>query len=157
VEVRETAGSVENLRLLGQGDADVAIVQSGVAGAEDVQRLYALGSLYREPLWVFYCGDEPIDRLSRLAGKRIGVGPEGSGTHAVAMRMLAANGLAGGEAAAGDTPTRILTEDVGAAASALLVGELDAAFFVAAFDADYIRRLLGDGRVRLMSFGQHEA
>ncbi len=95
VEVRETAGSVENLRLLGQDGSGVAvaIVQSGVAGPEELERCYALGSLYREPLWVFYRGDKPLERLSQLAGKRIGVGPAGSGTYAIAMQLLAANGL----------------------------------------------------------------
>src|SRR5207248_3081257 len=76
VEVRESAGSVENLHLL-QDDSSgvaVAIVQSGVASAEDRDHLDALGSFYREPLWVFYCGVKPLDRLSQLAGKRIGVG-----------------------------------------------------------------------------------
>ena len=40
VEVRETAGSVENLRLLGQDGSgvSVAIVQSGVASPEEVPR-----------------------------------------------------------------------------------------------------------------------
>ena len=43
VEVRETAGSVENLRLLGRQDSGVsiAIVQSGVAGPEDLQHFRA--------------------------------------------------------------------------------------------------------------------
>ena len=61
VEVRETAGSVENLRLLGQEDSGVgvAIVQSGVAKPEQVRQFDALGSLYHEPLWVFYRGDSP--------------------------------------------------------------------------------------------------
>jgi uncharacterized protein len=36
-------------------------------------------------------------------------------------------------------------------------GELDAAFFVAAFEADYIQGLLNDSRVKLLSFDQHEA
>ena len=58
-----------------------------------VSDFHALGSLYREPLWVFYRGDKPLERLSQLAGKRIGVGPAGSGTHAIAMQLLAANGL----------------------------------------------------------------
>ena len=77
VEVRETAGSVENLRLLGQDGSGVAvaIVQSGVGSPEEVQHLYALGSLYREPLWVFYRGDKRLERISQLAGKRIGVAP----------------------------------------------------------------------------------
>ena len=69
VEVRETAGSVENLRLLGQTGSGVAvaIVQSGVASPDDVEQFYALGSMYREPLWVFYRGDK---RLERLASSR---------------------------------------------------------------------------------------
>ena len=95
VEVRETAGSVENLHLLGQDGSGVAvaIVQSGVASPEDLKHFYALGSLYHEPLWVFYRGDKRLERLSQLVGKRIGVGPPGSGTYAIAMQLLAVNGL----------------------------------------------------------------
>ncbi len=43
------------------------------------------------------------------------------------------------------------------AAKALQQGELDAAFFVAAIDAEYIQTLLKDDQVRLMNFVQHEA
>ncbi len=159
VEVRETAGSVENLRLLGQDGSgvSVAIVQSGVASPEDVPRFRALGSLYREPLWVFYRGDKRLERLSELAGKRIGVGPAGSGTYAVATRMLAANGLIESKPTAGTPPAKLVQENVAAAAAALQKGALDAAFFVAAFDAEYILSLLNDRNVRLMSFDQHES
>ncbi len=95
VEVRETAGSVENLALLGQDGSGVglAILQSGVASASDIEKFYALGSLYHEPLWVFYRSDAPVERLSQLAGKHLGVGPNGSGTHAIAIKLLALNGL----------------------------------------------------------------
>ena len=159
VEVRETAGSVENLRLLGQDDSGVAvaIVQGGVASPEEVQHLNALGSLYREPLWVFYRGDQRLERLSQLAGKRIGVGPTGSGTYPIAMRLLAANGLIDSKSSKGNARTVLVQEDVAAAAKSLQYGELDAAFFVAAFEAEYISSLLNDRRVRLLSFEQHEA
>jgi TRAP transporter TAXI family solute receptor len=159
VEVRETAGSVENLQLLGQGDSgvSVAIVQSGVANPEQAEHLYALGSLYREPLWVFYRGDRPIERLGQLEGKRLGVGREGSGTHAVATRLLAVNGLLEPGPTAGDPRVRLVPEDVATAAAALQEGELDAAFFVAAFEADYIQRLLHDEDVNLLSLDQREA
>jgi TRAP transporter TAXI family solute receptor len=159
IEIRETAGSVENLRLLGEpgSDVSVAIVQSGVASPADLDRLYALGSLYREPLWVFHRTATRLDRLSQLAGKRIGVGPPGSGTQAIAKQMLAANGL-GETKSAGEGPPAVLVEaNTSAAANALCNGELDAAFFVAAFDAEYIQRLLNDNRVSLLGFDQHEA
>jgi len=159
VEVRETAGSVENLRLLGQEGSGVAvaIVQSGVASSEEVKQYYALGSLYREPLWVFYRGEKRLDRLNQLAGKRIGVGPTGSGTYAIAMRLLAENGLIESELSKGNSLAVLVQENVVAAAKALHKGELDAAFFVAAFEADYIQGLLSDGSVRLLNFDQHEA
>ncbi len=159
VEVRETAGSVENLHLLRQEGSGVAIaiVQSGVAGPEEIQHCYALGSLYREPLWVFYRGDQRLERLSQLAGKRIGVGPTGSGTHAIAMRLLGVNGLSESRSSQADAQTVLVRENVAAAAKALQNGELDAAFFVAALEADYIQALLNDRRVNLLNVNQHEA
>ena len=159
VEVRETAGSVENLKLLGQDSSGVgiAIVQSGVASPEETQHLYALGSLYHEPLWVFYRGDKGLLRLSQLAGKRIGVGPPGSGTHAIAMKLLAVNGLIESESSEKSSQTVLVKESVAAAAKALQAGDLDAAFFVASFEADYIQGLLSDRRMRLLSFDQREA
>jgi TRAP transporter TAXI family solute receptor len=159
VEVRETAGSVENLRLLGQDGSGVSIafVQSGVADAEDLKHFHALGSLYHEPLWIFYRGQKRLERLSQLAGKRIGVGPTGSGTYAIAMRLLASNGLVESGSPEGGSRASLVQANVAAAATALGKGELDAAFFVAAFDADYIQGLLHDGSVDLMSFDQQEA
>jgi TRAP transporter TAXI family solute receptor len=159
LEVRETAGSVENLRLLGQdhSDVSVAIVQSGLGSPEDLQRFYALGSLYREPLWVFYRGDKPLEHLSQLEGKRIGVGPPGSGTNAIARQLLAVNGLIEASSAGEDSRAILVQEKVAEAAKALLKGDLDAGFFVAAFEADYIQALLNDGRVVLLNFDQQEA
>jgi TRAP transporter TAXI family solute receptor len=159
VDVRETAGSVENLRLLTERDSDVAvaIVQSGVAGAEDLKNVLALGSLYHEPLWVFYRGDERFGRLSQLAGKRIGVGPKGSGTYAIATRLLTVSGRLDSQSSQEGARDVLVQESMADTAKALQKGELDAAFFVAAFEADYIQALLSDPSVKLLSFHQHEA
>jgi TRAP transporter TAXI family solute receptor len=158
LEVRETAGSVENLALLADDKSGVslAIVQSGVAGPKDGEHCHALGSLFREPLWVFYRNAEPIGRLSRLAGKRLGVGPSGSGTYAVTIRLLEANGLSESASSEG-SKVKLVKDGVAASAKALLGGELDAVFFVAAIEADYVNQLLRDDNVRLLSFDQQEA
>ena len=81
LEVRSTAGSIENSSLLRSADNDVrlAFVQGGTATAEDRRELVSLGSLYLEPIWVFYRGDQTLDRLSQLHGKRIAIGATGSG------------------------------------------------------------------------------
>jgi len=169
LEVLETKGSVENLQLLRDEKAgvEVAIVQSGVASAEDREELQALGSLYREPLWVFYRPRDPskddmgagfvnIDRLSQLKGKRIGVGPPGSGTYAIALQLLAINGVVDASSKSLGN-SKLADISVTEAAKKLQKGDLDAAFFVAALEADYIKDLLNDNRIRLLSFSQHEA
>jgi TRAP-type uncharacterized transport system substrate-binding protein len=92
VEVRATASSVRILKQASSGVV-VAIVQSGVASPVEIEGYHALGGLSREPSWVCYRGEKLLDRLSQLEGKPKGAGPPGSGTHAIAMRLLAANGL----------------------------------------------------------------
>ena len=160
LDIRETKGSVENLQLLldDNSGVDFAIVQSGVADKKVIERdmLIALGSLYREPLWVFHRADQPIKLLSDLEGKKVGIGPPGSGTYAIAMQLLEVNGLIVPDSPESAKVT-LKTDSVDAAAEALQKGDLDAAFFVAAYDAKYIKELLGDDRVKLLSFTQHDA
>src|SRR5262249_21643322 len=157
LEVRETRGSVENLQLLTDdaSGVSVAILQSGVAEGEAAEKIAALGSLYHEPLWIFYRGDQPLQRVSELAGKRLAIGPPGSGTRAAAMEVLRDNGLAPGP---GSKSVVTLLDTTGTeAAEALRHGDLDAAFFVAAIETPYVQELLTDEGVRLMSLSQQEA
>ena len=88
VQVLETKGSTENLRLLVEGKADIAFVQGGIVPPSADVELVSLGSVYFEPLWLFIRSDVPQSRFSQLEGKRIAIGPEGSGTRAVALELL---------------------------------------------------------------------
>ena len=54
--------------------------------------LVGIASLAFEPLWIFARGTPP-EQLGQLAGMRIQVGAEGSGTRLLAQSLLAANGL----------------------------------------------------------------
>ncbi len=60
--------------------------------------LLSLGSLFYEPVWVFYRGEraDPT-RLTELRGKRIAIGQEGSGVRQLAQQLLAANEIEAGE------------------------------------------------------------
>jgi hypothetical protein len=107
----------------------------------------ALASLYYEPLWIFVRGAQPVGRLTALAGKRIAVGAAGSGTRAVALELLAANGIS-----AGDAEGTVLSDSAGAAAAeALAAGELDAAFFVTAKYHPLLSGLLAQPDIKLLS------
>lgn len=152
LELRASAGSVENLKRLMDGNSGVSIgfVQGGIAKAGDDENLMSLAGLYYEPLWVFYRGGETLDHVSRLHGRRVAIGPEGSGTRPLALQVLA---LAGMDA----RNTTFLDLDATHAAEALARGQIDAAMMVADSGSPLVARLLHDKRVRLMGFAQAEA
>ncbi|MHC4597768.1 MAG: TAXI family TRAP transporter solute-binding subunit [Planctomycetota bacterium] len=142
--VVETAGTTENLERLAAPDgADVAFVQSGVAEPDGSSGLVSVASLYFEPLWVFHRGT-PEGRLTDLKGKRIAVGAKGSGTQALALRLLRDAGIS--ESSAEFAP---LSGE--AAASALETGEVDVAVFVISPHAPLVERLLRHESIHLVN------
>lgn len=152
LELRSTKGSVENLSLLQDPNSDVsvALVQSGIADPKQSESLQALCSLYYEPLWIFYHGSQPVDRLTQLKGRRLAIGPEGSGTRGIALQLLTANGIDASQAdfvpIAGNQSADALTKN-----------EVDAAFFVAGVETGYIQQLLKAQNVGLVELSQAKA
>jgi TRAP-type uncharacterized transport system substrate-binding protein len=123
-------GSLENLRRLSdpRREVEVGFVQVGVklpaAAPGEVRReLASLGTVARQPVYVLVRGAPP-DRLSALAGKRLVVGPEGSGTRVLALALLKANGIEPGG------PTTLLDVDDELVGEALEKGRVDAAFLM---------------------------
>lgn len=160
VELRHTLGSRENLRLLRNGKAsvDVAFVQGGASEAirtreeEELEPVISLGSLFFEPVWIFY-REEAIKNftsLTQLRGKRVNVGIRGSGTPGLATRLLAANQIDREELTRSSMPDQ-------EAVVGLLEAKLDAIFLVAAPEAPYVQMLLQTPGVRLFEFVQGEA
>ena len=81
VVLRETAGGLENFRLIRDRNSgvDIAQIAGGVSDSSKAPELLSLGLVFNVPLWVFYSSAESLDGLPQLKGKRIAVGPEGSG------------------------------------------------------------------------------
>jgi TRAP-type uncharacterized transport system substrate-binding protein len=84
LDLRQTAGAVENFKLLHDPNSGVkiGIVPAGLSDSAHAPEILSLGVAYTPPLWLFYSSDEPIDGLPQLKGKRIAVGPPGSGVRA---------------------------------------------------------------------------
>jgi TRAP transporter TAXI family solute receptor len=93
LEVVSSAGTVENLDLLRNGQVSLALIQGGSATNEDKVRLQSLGSLFLEPVWIFTPRQQPVKRFSELKGKRVAVGAVGSGTSLLGMQILSAAGV----------------------------------------------------------------
>ncbi|MEE8516885.1 MAG: TAXI family TRAP transporter solute-binding subunit, partial [Alphaproteobacteria bacterium] len=150
LNIRATLGSVENLALLRSGAVDLALVQGGTIGNNAKGALQSLGSLFLEPVWVFTARGIHVRRLSDFKSKRVAIGPVGSGTRALAITLLAANGI-------NAENTTLMAETSDPAVDGLLAGAMDAAIFVASPQALYIKRLLSAGNIGLMSFGRAQA
>jgi len=98
-----SAGSVENLRRVNSGDADFGIVYSGdlflatkgrlVNDQKKYTKVYGVSYLYGSPGHMIVLADSGITMVKELEGKRVAVGPAGSGAAASAQRFLTSLGL----------------------------------------------------------------
>src|SRR4029077_8030462 len=116
-----------------QGGAAETIRNDG----EEHEPVVSLGSLFYEPVWIFYRTDSlpKFTALGQLRGKRVNIGARGSGTPGLFMRLLAANQIER------DELQRTLLGDT-EAVIALLDGKLDAIVLVSAPEAPYVQMLL---------------
>lgn len=141
----QSAGSVENLRLLAEGTALVAIVQADVAlralqggapewGIPALPGLRALASLYPEAVHVVVPATSAPRGMAELRGRPVGVGAIGSGARVTAEAVLLAHGLD-----AASTPRVALAPE--GVAGALASGRVAAAISVSLAPAQAVLRL----------------
>jgi TRAP-type uncharacterized transport system substrate-binding protein len=150
VIVLPSHGALDNLQQLAspKARADVGFVQGGLTDGIDVSHLFSLGSVLTQPLMVYYRHSEPVEMLSQLKGKRLAIGPEGSGARVLALKILKANDM--------DGPPTVLRELAGEeAADELLAGKIDAALMMGDSATPAImRKLRSNDTVEIASFRQ---
>ncbi|MBE0621314.1 MAG: ABC transporter substrate-binding protein [Burkholderiales bacterium] len=167
VVLKPTQGSSENRRLLHNAaqDVDLGFVRGGSSeatrAADEENKglpLVSLGSLYLEPVWLFYRSDAAkrlnheatLKQLAELRGWRVNVGARGSGVTGLFGKLLQANGVARDklkESRLQQTPAVV----------ALLAGELDAVVFAAAPESLMVQMLLQTPGIKLFEFVQAQA
>jgi TRAP-type uncharacterized transport system substrate-binding protein len=152
LELRETAGAVENVKLLQdpKSGIQIAFVLGGVSDGKHAPGLLSLGTVYNNPYWIFYSSNEPFERLSQLIGKRIAVGPVGSGTRAAAEQIL-------GKAGVNYESATLLPFGGSAAVEAMNDGKVDAVWIFGAPDSTAVHSFLHNPNVRIMGFQTAEA
>ena len=151
--LRPSSGAVENLQRLRTRDGGVvvALLQGGTMAQDAAQAdIGSLGGVFYEAVWVFCRCTAGADDVGALAGLRVAIGGDGSGTQPVARLLL-------GQLAPDAAPPQLVTIGGVAAAKALEQGEVQAAIFVAAPDAPAVQQLLRVPEVRLMDFRRAEA
>jgi TRAP transporter TAXI family solute receptor len=140
-EVRVSAGAVANVETLQRGDADLGFAFSDVAYIAFVGRLKGasgpfdhlrgIAVLQLTPVHLVVGKDTGIRAVSDLRGRRIGVGPLGSGTALTAELILRSFGI-------GAATVRTEMLPFNEAARRLVEGTLDAMFDNAIFPADSV-------------------
>jgi hypothetical protein len=160
VVLLRSEGSSANLALLREGKADLGFVQGGTAdiGFDDEDAITSLGSLFVEPLWLFYREDaaqrlrqtDTVSHLSELRGWHVNVGTAGSGVPRLFSTLLDVNRVPPGALQLSEmeqTPATV----------AFLDGQLDAVVFASAPESLMVQMLLQTPGIRLLDFAQSEA
>ena len=166
VELRATAGASENLKLLRDDNSgvDIAFVQGGadekqLAIDEQEEELVSLGSLFYEPVWLFYREDsakrllkgaDTLTSLAQLPGWKVNIGERGSGVPALMRKLIDANHIEK------ETLT-LLREQQTPAVVGFLAGNIDAVTFASAPESLMVQMLLQTPGVKLFSFAQADA
>ena len=152
LELRETAGAIENLKLLQDPKADVqiAFVIGGLSDAKHAPGVLSLGPVNDQPFWIFYSSNQQFDQLSQLKGKRIAIGPIGSATRYMAEQVLGKGGV--------NSQTATFLPFAGSTADeALKNGQVDAVWIIGVPESTAVQSFLRNPNVRPMNFPMSEA
>jgi TRAP transporter TAXI family solute receptor len=160
--VESSGASVANAQLIAAGDADFALLQNDIAfyayngstlaafQGKPVKNMGGMFTIYPELVHVVASKSSGVKSIKELKGKKVVLGPQGSGTEANAIQILEAYGLKVGDVQA----ERI---DAAAAADQLKDGRVDAAFFTTGMGSAVIVDTFISGKVTLVPVVGSEA
>ncbi|MCH1497718.1 MAG: TAXI family TRAP transporter solute-binding subunit [Akkermansiaceae bacterium] len=144
VELIQTEGSVENAKLLREGEADVAIVQGGSSSFDD---LSVIAPLYPEVVHILARGNLSLDSVVDLKSHRVVFGSSGSGMRASAERLLEHYGILGEVTDSSDVYFKGLLERE----------EIDGAIVTTGFMNSDLQGVLSTGEFKLLPIESAEA
>lgn len=152
LDIQPSPGPIENLRRLNDDNSGVsaAFVQDGLGSEDKEPFVVSLGSLYYEPLWIFYRSKHIITHFKQLEGKKISVGRIGRGTQVLAERLLRLTGVE-------PTEATLINMNSADSARALKEGKIDIAIMMLPPESPIVHDLAIDKNIKLMDVEQAEA
>jgi TRAP-type uncharacterized transport system substrate-binding protein len=137
LNLRLTNGAQENIALLNDPASGIkaGFVQGGISNRVQSPDLRSLGRINYQVYWLFYRAADTVGDLRQLKGKRVALGPQGSGQRPMTEKILAASGVN----AENTTLLGLTAQD---AASGLNDGDIDALFLPFALDSTILYALL---------------
>ncbi|HWU26790.1 MAG TPA: TAXI family TRAP transporter solute-binding subunit [Rhizomicrobium sp.] len=151
---RSSLGSVANVRDVNDGRVDSGLAQSdilaeAVSGKGEFRksgpqtRVRVIADLFPEEVHLVASRRARIRTPTDLKGKRVAIGPVGSGTAGIAREILAAWSIP-------ERRVKESNETPDLAAQRLARGEIDAFFFVGGAPVSFIGDLVSSGRAELV-------
>ena len=161
IEVRSTAGSSANLRLLSENYVKLAIAQSDLTNdayygtgtfkhTKKYQGYSAIAGLYQEACQIIVKADSGIESLEDLQGKTVSIGDSESGTEKNAKQILAASGFSSGL-------VKQINLSYTEAVTDLKNGEIDAMFCTAGTQTTILEELAKQCEIRLIPIDENTA
>jgi TRAP transporter TAXI family solute receptor len=160
--VEASGASVANAQLIGAGDCEFALLQNDVAyyaytgttlpafQGKPVKNMGGIFTIYPELVHLVATKASGIKTVGDLKGRKVVLGPQGSGTEYNGLQVLEAYGLKVGDVQA----ERI---DAAAASDQLKDGRVDAAFFTTGLGSAVILDNFITGKTQLVPIGGGEA
>jgi uncharacterized protein len=152
LEIRNTAGAVEDLNLLRDPASGVqaALTTFGFTQSADADILYSLGGISDAPIFILYRNAEPITVFAQFRGKRLSLGMPGTALRSLMLDVLkVTDGLV--------PSTKVLDLEYTQSIDALIAGEVDVSIIPQLNDDSTLQRALGAPGIRLMSVVHAEA
>ena len=154
VSARSSDGAIANLLAVDAGSVDSGLAQNNVVAdaiagrgafrsAGRQRHLRVIASLFPETVQLAAAAKSHIAKVGDLRGKRVGLGPDGSGTGVVAREVLSAYGIS-------ERSVKIRPDAADHEADLLERGQIDAFFFFGGSPAPLIGDLLASGKARLI-------
>jgi uncharacterized protein len=144
LDIIPTNGSLDTLGYLHSKKADVGFVHSGILLNKREYQIESLGSIYYEPLWIFYRNDGfKINYLIEATGKNLGISISNDGTYDLAKKLSQENGLIENV-----HPVYLQDEE---ALKQLKKKKIDIFITLATKDNQSIIQLLNDPKIELMN------
>ena len=155
--VESSGASRANLEMIEEGDAQFGTVQNDVMfyaytgtnlfeDEDPYGNFSAVASLYEEPVQIITC-DENIHSVADLAGKKVSVGDEGSGSEFNARQILEVYGLSFDD-------IEPVYASFGDSAEGLENGTIEAAFIVSGIPTTAVEELAVSSKISLLQLDE---
>jgi hypothetical protein len=152
LDIRLTNGAQDNIRLLNDPNSGIKVgfVQGGISSHAESPDLRSLRRINYQVYWIFTKATDTSGDLRQLRGKRVALGPEGSGQRPMTEKIPAVSGV-------NSENTTLLGLSAQEAASLLNDGDIDALFLPFALDSSILYALLTNPHVRPVSLTEANA